>query len=754
MRPLRRCWNRFLGLFAGSRRETELSDEIAAHIEMQTEDNCKLGMPPAEARRAALVRFGGVEATKESYREQLGLPRLETLVKDIRFAVRTLRKSPEFSAAAILSLALGIGAATAIYSVVLLRSLPYPELSRLVTVSIDGAIPAPMKEILHRESRSIERSALFTSWWFNLPGQGGPERVPAARVSAEIFDLLGVRPQLGRTFTTEEDVEGRDNVVVIGDALWKRRFGGDPGVLGRAVRLNDKVYTIIGIMPPGFRFPEGPEHHAYVGPFPPAEMWRPMALVKWEQTCMGCFNFAMLAQLRRGATPAEAAAELDAIVRRHTPPHPGPTGLTILSLQDAVTQKVRAPVLILLAAVAMALLIACVNVANLLLARGLRRQEETAVRLSLGATRWRIVQQGLIEALTLAVCAGLLALPISWAAIRGLVALAPVGTPRIEDVSPDPRLFAFALCLALATTLIFGIVPAVLMASRAPGSAIKTGARSIGGRSRLRAALVIAECALSLVLLVGSGLLAKSFLAVSRVHLGFRPENVLTLQLSLPEARYDDSHRVSAIDNLLARCRELPGVTGAAAVSTLPLSGEAEGWGLVAEDHPARDRDITARARGITPGYFRTIGTKLIAGRDFTDSDKPSNPVAILSVAAARALWPGVAQPLGRRILDRPPVTVVGIVEDTHASGLDAAVRLYIYEPFSEFVSSDFALTIRTASDPLSLAKAVKAEVRKIDKDLPVTHVAAMTQVVADSIAPRRFEAVLMTLFAAFGTPG
>jgi len=754
MKPLRRTWSRFLGLFTGSRRESELSDEIAAHIEMQTEDNRKLGMTPAEARRAALLRFGGVEATKESYRDQRGVPVLETLAKDMRFAFRSLRKSPDFAAAAILSLALGIGAATAIFSIadtVLLRSLPYPEPQRLVTVSLGGAIPAPAQILFQREGRSLERSALFTSYWFNLPSQSEPERIPGARVSASLFDLLGVKPELGRTFTPEEDVDGRDKVVVIGDALWKRRFGADPGILGRTVRLNDAPYTIIGVMPPGFRFPEGPEHHVSVGPFPPAEMWRPMALVEWEQTCMGCYNFAMLARLRRGVTPQQASTELSGILKRQVHGE-DIEPVDVLSLHRAVTGKVRTPLVILLASVGLTLLIACVNVANLLLARGLRRGEEIAIRLSLGATRWRIVQQGLMEAFALACCAALLAFPFAWAGIRGLVALAPAGIPRIGDVSPDPRLFAFALLLALATSVVFGITPALLLARQAPGTAMKAGTRVIGGApSRVRAALVVAECALSLVLLVGSALLVRSFAAISRVPIGFRPEHVLTMQLSLPEARYDDHARTAIIAQLAERCGVLPGVTGAAAVSTLPLTGEAEGWGVRIEGDTNRDHFVMARARAVTPGYFRTLGTRLIAGREFAASDNGTNRVAVVSATLARELWPGDPQPLGRRLQGRPPITVVGIAEDTHASGLDAEVRPYLYIPFSQWSSGgEFALAIRTAGNPATLARAVKAEVWKIDRDQPVTHVSLMQKLVDDSVATRRFPTVLMILFAGF----
>jgi len=756
MKRMRRTWIRLMGTLTGSRHESELTDEIESHLQMQTEDNLRLGMSPQRARRAAVLQSGGIESAKDRYRDQRGLPPLETLGRDVAYAFRSMRKNPEFAAAAILSLALGIGATTAIFSVtdsVLLRSLPYAHPERLATVSVGGAITGPLYEAFRQEARSIESGALFTSWYFDLAGQGEPERIPAARVSADLFPLLGVMPERGRTFTAEEDQRGHDQVVVIGDALWKRRFGGDPGIVGRTLSLNGMAYTVVGVMPPGFQFPEGPEHHDTVGPFPPAEMWRPMALAAWERTCKGCFNFGMLVRQRTGVTAQEATAELTRILNRQGRPKIAQqeSPVAVVNLQNAITGKVRTPIHILLGAVALALLIACVNVANLLLARGLRRREEIAIRLSLGASRGRVVQQGLTEAFTLAVCAAGVALPVAWAGIRGLIAIAPAGIPRIASAQLDPRMFGFALCLALLTALLFGVAPAILTSRRAPGDAMKISGRTMtAAPSRLRAALVVAEFALSLVLLIGSGLLARSFITVSEIPLGFRTENVLTMQLSLPANRYDDKRRSALIGRLAANCATLPGVTSAAATSTLPLSGEAEGWGLLAEGNPDPNSYVMARVRAVTPAYFRTLGIRLRAGREFTDNDRGTLPVAIVSETAARRLWPGVADPIGRRLMDRPPVTLVGIVEDTHASGVDAEIRPYLYLPFAQFSPPDFGLAIRSTAPPASLIPAVKSEIWRIDKDQPVTHVALLKQLVADNIAPRRFQAILMTLFAAF----
>jgi len=754
MRILRRTWKRLIGTFASARRERELAAELQAHLEMQTDDNLTRGLSPEEARRQALLKFGGVESAKESYRDQRGLPQLETLAQDTRYAFRTMRKSPGFAAIAIVSLALGIAATTAIFSILystLLRPLPYGDPGRLVTVSLDGAITAPLFESFQHDARSLKQAALFVNVSLNLAGNGEPQRVPAARVSASLFDLLGAKPRLGRTFTAEEDQPGRDAVVVIGDGLWKRRFGGDPRVLGRKVIVNGVPQTIVGIMPLGFQFPDGPELPFFSGPFPPAQMWRPMALAAWERTCAGCFNFGMLARLRPGISPPAARVELLTILERVLPGTRNgatPPDLAVRTLRDAIAGQTRTPVFILFAAVVVALLIACVNVANLLVARGLRRRAEIAMRISLGAARFRIVRQLLTESLVLAVCSAALAIPLAAVGIRALIAIAPAGIPGIASATLDARMLAFVLGLALLTTLLFGTAPALATAHRDPVDALKSGGRGAAGtRSSLRPALIVAEFALSLVLVVAASLLAKSFVTVARTPLGFHAQNVLTMRLSLPDTKYDDRRRAAFIDQLTAKCAALPGVISSAAVSTLPLTGESEGWGLATEDRP--DHWVDSRARAITPEYFGTLGIRLLSGRTFTPNDQGAPRVVIVSATAAKRLWPGV-NPIGRRFKTKPPLTVVGVVDDTRASGLDAEVRPYLYVPFWQFSPEEFALAVRSAADPAALTAAVKSEIWRLDKDQPITHVAVMRQLVADSIAPRRFQAVLMGLFAAF----
>ena len=742
MKSLRRTWNRLKGTFAGNRRERDLAAELEAHLEMQMEDNLSRGLSAEAARREALLKFGSVESAKDSYRDQRGLPQLETLARDCRYALRSMRHSPGFTVIAVLSLTLGMAAATSIFGIIsstLLRPLPYQEPGRLVSILVGGAIPAPMYEKFSREARSIERAALFVNVSQNIAGNGGPERVPGARVSGTLFSLLGVNARLGRTFTPEEDRPKGDTVIVIGDSLWRRQFRADPNVLGRKILVNGVPQTIIGVMPPGFHFPDGPELPAWAGPFPPAEIWRPMAMMDDERTCGGCWNFAMIARLHSGVSPTQARAELLRILHQ-----PGADAeLTVRSLQEAVSRQGRRPLIILFAAVIISLLIACVNVANLLIARGLRRQPEIAVRISLGAGQSRIVRQLVTESLVLAGCAALLAIPLSAIGIRALIAIAPANVPGLAAAKLDWSTMAFALGLALLTTVVFGMGPAIGTARHAPSDVLKSGGRSVAGRTPLRRALIVGELALSMVLVVCAALLAKSFLVVARTPLGFHAENVLTMRLLLPDARYTKPQRAAFAAEMASRCTALPGVISAAAVSTLPLTGEAEGWGLVPDD--ADSRQVDFRVRAVTPGYFRTMGIRLRSGRDIIPSDP--GRTAILSQSAARQRWPNIRDPLGRTV---GSMTLVGIVDDTRASGLDTEVHPYLYLPFSRFAPEEFALAVRTASDPAGLAAAVKAEIWKLDREQPVTHVEVMRQLVADSIAPRRFEAMLMGMFAAF----
>jgi putative ABC transport system permease protein len=752
MKPLRRAWHRLIGTFAGTDGESQLNDEFEIHLQMQTEDNLREGMTPAEARRAAVLKFGGLEGLKEDYREQRGVPSLGAFGRDLRYGLRALRNTPGFTVAAVLSLALGIAAATAIFSVadaVLIRPLPYKEPGQLARITLGGAIPGPAYEGFRRNARSIESAGLFVEWTFTLTGHGDPVRIPAARVTSGLFETLGVRPRVGRTFRPEEDQPGNDKVVILGDSLWKSLFGADPGVLNRSVLLNGVSYRVIGIMPPGFQFPDGPELESTAGQTPPAQMWRPMWMVAGENTCDGCFNFAMLARLRRGVSAAQTRAELVTLMKAADPKDTG-ENLEIETLQSAVTRRVRMPVIVLFAAVTLALLIACVNVASLLLARGLQRQNEIALRLSLGASRGRIVRQLLTEGLVLALIASALAIPLAWTGLRVFLALAPPDLPRMENVGLDGRVLGFALLLGIFSALIAAGVPAFLTARHSPGEALKTGSRvASSAPARLRYALIASEFALSLVLLVAAGLLARSFLEMTRTKLGFETRTVLTMRFWFPDPQYNDWQRIAFAEQLVAYCKSMRGVNSAAMIDTLPLTGGASGWGISTADNP--DKYPFFRARMITPDYFRVMGIPLKAGRLFTASDQEQSAlVAVLTESAAQLAWPNVTNPIGRRFSGKRGMTVVGIVGDTRASGIDVDVVPYLYVPFAQVTPEEYALVVGASGNPMDLASAIKSQVRRLAPAQAVTKVETMQQVVDAATAPWRFEALLMATFAVF----
>jgi putative ABC transport system permease protein len=733
----------------------DLAEEMRDHLEQKTAELVANGLSPAEAALAARRAFGNPTLLEERGREVWRWPFFDTALLDLRSGLRLIRRSPGFAAVAIATLALGIGANTAIWSVadaVLIRALPYRDPAHLVTIGFDGAVPAPLFTLLSDSARSIDRAALFLTWHADLAGRGEPRRIPAARVSADLFDILGVQPIIGRAFRRDEDVPGRDRVVLIGYGLWTRVFGRDSAALGQTITLTGIPYTIIGVMPRGFEFPNGPELPLSVGPFPPAEMWKPMALDPQGRACVGCFNFGMIARLAKGVTPRAAQAEVDSITKRlsgnlaRAVEHPP----TVRNLRDAVTASVRTPILVLLAAVTMALLIACLNLANLLLARGVRRQHEIAIRVSLGASRTRVAMQTLTETAVLVAIATAIAAPLAYGLVRLCLSLAPQGIPRLDSAVLDWRIVTLAFGLVLLTVLVFGAAPAYLTPRLALGATLSSGSRTTGSRlARVRQVLVVTEFALSLVLLAAAGLLTKSFVAVSHVPLGMHAEHVLTLRTALPP-QYDPGRRGAIVAQLVANCAALPGVTSAAAVSTLPLTGEAEGWGLADEHDPNPSNFTMVRIRAVTPGYFETMGIRLIAGRDVVATDRDSNMVAVVSATAARKLWPGAANPLGQRIKYQPPITVVGEVDDTRASGLDTDVHPYMYLSFAQYMPSEFALVVRSALDPALLAPSLKAEIWRVDKNIPLMHVAVMRQLIADSIAPRRFEAILVTVFGIF----
>jgi putative ABC transport system permease protein len=691
---------------------------------------------------------------------------MDTLLHDVRFGARMLRKSPGLTATAIFALALGVGVNTAIFSVVdavLLRPLPYAEPGRLVSVAGTNArrpgeplpVSYPNFADWRGQATAFERLAAYDPTDFNLVAGGRPERVKGAVVTSDLFALLGAGPQLGRQFTAEEDVPGAAPAVILSHGLWQRQFGGDPAAVGRALPVGGRPANIVGVMPSGFAFPPGAE---------PAELWAPMSFNETYIAERNMHNLGVVGRLAAGATVEQARAEMEAVAARLAEQYPasnGGWGARVVPLQEHLVGNVRPALLMLLGAVAFVLLIACANVANLLLARASSRRKEMAVRAALGAGRWRVARGLLVESVMLALAAGALGLLLAFWGTDLLVALGPGDLPRIGEVALDERVLLFTLAVSLLTGVGFGLAPAA-QASRADlVDALKEGGSNPSARpgGRLRGALVVSEIALALVLLVGAGLLVRSFARLLEVDPGFRPEGVVTMQLQLSDASYAENHQVvSFYDRLLERARGLPGVVEAGLVTTVPLGKGAMALTYDVEGRPpAPPNERTSASFDVaSPGYFRAMNIPLVRGRTFTDADREGSPaVVIVSETMARRAWPG-EDPLGKRITmgasasGPPPPSreVVGVVGDVKHGGLEAEVKEAIYAPYGQVPWPNVTLVARTEADPDATAVAMRAAVRGVSPDQPVYNVRVMEQVVAESVAKPRLYASLLGLFA------
>ncbi|MCA1619677.1 MAG: ABC transporter permease [Acidobacteria bacterium] len=686
---------------------------------------------------------------------------MRTLLQDVRFGLRVLWKRPGFTAVALAVLALGVGANTAIFSVVnavLLRPLPYPGSERVV--AFDGINPskgveesnmsAPDFADWKAQARSFEALSIYTEGGSNLTGAGEPERVTAAWVGPDFFRAIGVGAARGRALLPEDEDPGAALVVVISHGLWQRRFGSDPGAVGRTVELGGRSREVVGVMPPGFDFPRR------------AELWGALQLEVAKEP-RDNRSYQVLGRLREGVSLAQAQAELDTITARLAEGYPVTNtgwGVDLDPLKEETVGEMRSALLLLLAAVALVLLIACANVANLLLARAAGRRREVALRLALGAGRWRVARQMLTESLLLALAGGALGAGLGVWLTDLLVALAPENTPRLAEASLDARVLLFAAGATLLTGLAFGIVPA-LQASRADlGETLKEGGRgSSGGRSRVRSALVVAEVALSLLLLAGAGLLVKSFARLQAVSPGFDSEGVLTARVSLPGARYKEpAQKAEFYRALTERLGALPGVEAAGATVSLPLGGSnLSVWrGLIPEGRPATpESDAPAAYAVVTPGYFRTMRIPLRAGRVFDERDDANSPkVIVINETLARKVFGG-QEPLGRHVTiwrdEEFPRQIVGVVGDTKPSSLDAEGAPQMYVPHAQDAGwGGLSVAVRArGGDPSALAPLLREEVRALDRQLPVYDVKTMGKVWADSTAYRRVTMFLMAGFAA-----
>jgi putative ABC transport system permease protein len=686
---------------------------------------------------------------------------MNTLWQDLRFGFRMLRKSPVFTTVAVIALALGIGANTAIFSVVnavLLSPLPFGNPDRLVMIwenDTQEGNPrnqvAPANYIDFRErNRTFEQLAFLTQTaGVNLTGGDQPERIESSAVSANFFSLLKVQPVLGPGFRPEDEKPDAEPVVVLSYGLWQRRFGGDTNIIGKTLTIEGQSASVVGVAPRGFQFPEK------------AEMWGPMPLAGEDAKVRARHSLLVIGRLKPDATLAEAKADLSTIASQLATEYPETNtgrGATLLTIKDQLVGDVQPALIILLGAVGFVLLIACANVANLSLARGAARQKELAVRLTLGATRGRLVRQLLTESVLLSLMGGVLGLLLAVWGIDFLLALGPTKVPRIEGVRLNWMVLGFTMSLSVLTGIIFGLVPALQASKPDLNESLKEterGASGGVGRVRARGLLVISEVALALVLLIGAGLLIKSFVRLQRVELGFNPENVLTMQLSLPFANYKEPNQVTAFyTQLTERVRHLPGVQAVGIVSRLPLAGDRSTSSLAIEGRPVETgKSPEAHFRIITPDYFRAMGMVLRDGREFTADDRAdAPPVVIINETVARTFWPG-EQALGKRVKlgpnpNSPWVTVVGVVNDARNFGLDAEAKSEVYVSYLQNPPNRVRLVVRTGPDPTSVLAAIKREIQMMDKDLPVAQVRTMEQLLGEAVAQRRLNMVLLAVFS------
>ena len=689
------------------------------------------------------------------------LTALTTLRQDLRYSLRKTWRNPAFACTVVLMLALGIGANTIIFSVVnavLIEPLPYKDPDRLVRLSEnhlkrgDGnlAVSAPNFKDWRGQQSAFEQLAASELTTFNLTGTGEPERVAAASVTADLLPLLGVGPVIGRGFLPEEETPGRNRVVLLSHGLWRRQFGGDPQLLNQTIQLNGEKYEVVGVMPAGFQFPGA------------RELWVPLTLnaarEPWRADRANR-NLSVFGRLRPGVTVEQAGAEIGSIARRLEQQYPQSNtgwGVRLRTFYDwVVPQEVRRSMIMLFVAVGLLLLIACANVANLLLARAGAQQREMAIRSALGASRARLVQQLIIDSLLLAFAGGLAGLLLALWGTSLIASSNMQNIARLSETQVDGRVLGFTLAVSVITGLIFGLAPARAAARLGLTEKLREGGGGVGGKvtHRLRGTFVVAEVTLALALLVSAGLIMRSFLRLQAVPLGFAPENVLTMQISVPTSKYKDpEQRVNFFHQLLERLRSTPGVIDAAAVTQPPLSSGNWAVEVIPEGQEAAagEARLTADARAATPHYFRTMGIPVLQGREFDEQDRADKPLAlVVSQSFARRYWPG-ENPLGKHFrpgANSSPGTVVGVVGDVR-SDLHEEAQPAFYFPHAHIGMQGLVVVVRTHSRPESLAATLRAQVRDLDSSQPVYNVRTMEELMSNASARPRFQTMLLSLFS------
>jgi putative ABC transport system permease protein len=724
----------------------------------------KEGMNERDARRAAMVEVGGVEQVKEEVRAGRTGFAIETFFQDIRYGMRSLWKKPGFTLTAIIALALGIGANTAIFSVingVLLRSLSYANPDRIVmlwersvtseTTRLQNVVSPANFLDWQKQSTSFEHMAAVADQRVNLTGGAGePEEIKAQFVSQPFFPALGVQPLVGRSFLPEEDRVGNDLVIILSHELWQTRFGSNPEIVGKQATISGRQRTIVGVMPPGFHFLDNQ-----------VKAWMPLALdpaINYREKTGRYLR--VMARLKPAVTMQQAQGELTGIAKQleqALPKYNTGWGVNVVPMHEQVVGEIRPVLVVLFAAVAFVLLIACANVANLLLSRAASRQKELALRAALGAGRMRLVRQMLTESVLLALMGAALGVLLAFWGIQLLIGFGPENIPRLNEISIDLRVLGFTFGISLLTGVLFGLIPA-LQASRPDlNDALKEGSRgSTGGRGRtFRNVFVVAEVALALVLLVGAGLMIRSFMRLQSVETGFNPENVLTMRLQLPRKKYADPHQiVDFFKQAQDRIAALPGVQAVGAISYLPLTGSLasrDAFRIVGQPAPAPGQEPGVEVRVITPTYFQAMGIPLLKGRLLNERDGKESRVLLINETMAKRYFAGV-DPVGKQMEvfwdGSGPDEIVGVVGDIREGALNKEPEPAIYWSHPREPYSGMALVVRTSGDASRFGAAVQKEIRALDPDQPVADVRTMQQVIAKSIARPRFNTLLLTIFA------
>ncbi len=758
---LSHLWIRLRSLLRRKAVEAELNDELRFHLERQTEKYRRSGWSPEEAKRRAQIALGGAEQTKEACRDSRGVSLLESLVQDLRLGLRFLGKAPAFTAAAILILGLGIGANTAIFSVVnaaLLEPLPFPHARRIVVLTGNvGPVLArldtdPADEVswIHAV-HSLSAAAAYQPGSVSLGGNHQPETIPGAEVTPGFFSVFGVAPILGRDFSDE--AKGPSGGVVLSWGLWQRRFSGAPGVAGKFVTINDHLEPVLGVMPRGFEFPEG------------AEIWVPPGV--GSDTIERATRFAdHVARIRRGVTWAQAQAEMDALTAAARKQNPifrelGGYGVIVTPLQESLTANSRTALWVLLAAVGLALLIACANVANLALSRATGRRREIALRAALGAPPGRLVRQLLTESLLLALAGGLFGVSLAFAGLRLLVAILPASLPRLSPIAINGTVLAFTAAISIGAGILFGLAPALGALERKPLELLKEDSPTVGGRRRglYRSTLYVSEVALSFVLLAGAGLMLRTLANLFAVNLGFQPQHVVTVHLSLPAARYKDVAEIDAYyRQVFDRLEHLPGVTAAGAINYLPLAPLA---GVPLFDIPISTRSQPAQAAtvwqntapvfAVSGNYFHALRIPLLRGRYFSPLDSRNGvESAIVDESFARHFWPG-EDPIGRHFQGYEKFTVVGEVGDVRQASLEKSGEMEFYVPLAEMEANvrDMNVVVRVGPGSRASAGTLQAAISSVDADQPVPPPVPMSEILRSAITSSRSLAILLGAFAA-----